>query len=172
MNWDDIKRQKEDSIRESTGNPMSVPKQFKSYIEYTNSQEYQDFLNAEIKYQEEYALKAQEDYNQLPCDQKLSISYHVFKKLFENEFIDKGSYRHLIYTKLGLKEDSYATLMDSGLLNIHNSLYTNDELMDNLKDVLKELDIKLTNKEFYGIYNTLMYGKSNKKDPNQLSFDF
>ena len=49
MTWEDIKQRKEDSIRESTNNPMSKPfevngKVYNSYTEWSNSDDHKELL--------------------------------------------------------------------------------------------------------------------------------
>ena len=56
MTWEEIKQRKEDSIRESTGNPMvknpnpyeKNGKTYKSFSDYLNSDEYKEFLKIQI----------------------------------------------------------------------------------------------------------------------------
>ena len=49
MNWEEVRQRKEDSIRESTGNPMSKPfevngKVYNSYTEWSNSDDHKELL--------------------------------------------------------------------------------------------------------------------------------
>jgi len=56
MNWDDVKQRKEESIRESTNNPMVKNpnpfehngKTYKSFSDYLNSDEYKEFLKIDF----------------------------------------------------------------------------------------------------------------------------
>ena len=59
MTWKDIRDRKEDSIRESTGNPMTKSfevngKIYNSYTEYSNTDEHKELLKAEEESQELY----------------------------------------------------------------------------------------------------------------------
>ena len=65
MTWEEIRQRKEDSIRESTGNPMdksfeSNGKIYNSFLEYANSDEYRQILDLEEKARNEYAQIAKE----------------------------------------------------------------------------------------------------------------
>ena len=70
MTWEEIKQRKEDSIRESTDNPMSKSfevngKTYKSFSDYLNSDEYKEYLKAEEESQELYTQKAKEYFESL-----------------------------------------------------------------------------------------------------------
>ena len=137
MTWEEIRQRKEDSIRESTGNPMSKSfevngKTYSSYTEYSNSDEYKEFLSAK-----ELVLKeAIEKYNNIALEkfkyslQRLlslleivnyctvdSIKYLLndnqinlktnkiikLKKSFFSNFLNIKEYNSLIFKKLGFK---------------------------------------------------------------------
>ena len=101
MTWKDIKDRKEDSIRESTGNPMvKNPNSFehngkiyKSFTDYLNSEEYKDYLDLELKAIKEYSQKSKEYFESLETDNQLLLFFHITKVIFENYFNDNGSYR-------------------------------------------------------------------------------
>ena len=73
MNWEEIRQRKEDSIRESTGNPVvknpnpyeKNGKTYKSFSDYLSSEEYKEFLDMEDKAIEEYKQKAKEYFQSL-----------------------------------------------------------------------------------------------------------
>jgi hypothetical protein len=93
--------------------------EFKNTLsEYLVSNEYKEYLDSLERCQAEYEIKSKEAFESLDYNQRLMVAFHVFKQLCDNEFIDKGSYRHLIYTKLGFSTDSYSILMDSGLIRM------------------------------------------------------
>jgi len=66
MTWKDIRDRKEDSIRESTANPMVKNpnpfehngKIYKSFTDYLNSEEYKEYLELQEKALQEYKQKA------------------------------------------------------------------------------------------------------------------
>ena len=108
-NWDEIKQRKEDSIRESTNNPMvKNPNPFekngntyKSFSDYLKSDEYKEFLRLEEEAQEQYTQKAKDYFNSLEMDNQLLLFYYITNVIFENYFNDIGSYRGLLYDKFG-----------------------------------------------------------------------
>ena len=67
MTWEEIKQRKEDSIRESTDNPMSKSfevngKIYNSYTEYSNSNEHKELLKIQEEALEQFEQKAKEYY--------------------------------------------------------------------------------------------------------------
>jgi len=81
MTWEEVKQRKEDSIRESTGNPMvknpnpydKNEKTYKSFSDYLNSDEYKEFLEIEEEALEQYKQKAKEYFDSLEMDNKLLL---------------------------------------------------------------------------------------------------
>ena len=73
MTWEEIKQRKEDSIRESTDNPMSKSfevkgKIYNSYTEYSNSDEHKELLKIEEQALGQYKQKAKEYFDSLETD--------------------------------------------------------------------------------------------------------
>ena len=90
MTWKDIRDTKEDSIRESTNNPMvknpnpyeKNGKTYKSFTDYLNSEEYKEYLKAEEESQELYAHKSQEYFESLETDNQLLLFFHITNVIF------------------------------------------------------------------------------------------
>jgi hypothetical protein len=142
-----------------------------TFSEYLASDEYKEYLDSLERCQAEYDSKSKEAFESLDYDQRLMVAFHVFKQLYDNEFIDKGSYRHLIYTKLGFSTDAYAPFIDSGLMNVHNSIYSYDDIIDGIKAIFKNLEINYTNKMLMDAYEKFSIGNY-VKPSKQLKFDF
>jgi hypothetical protein len=184
MTWEDLKRQKEDSIRESTRNPMSLHRElkidgktYKSYSEYLESEEYEDMLKIEEKAKIEYAQKAEEYFQSLDNDQKLLLFYHITNLIFKNHFKDGGSYRALLYDKFEFGPESYGLGMDSGMFAVHNAISTPEENEEKLQLILKNFNLDLDSTELYSLRYIIHYGcipSLNMKNMihGQLSFDF
>lgn len=90
-NWEEIRQRKEDSIRESTGNPMSKPfkingKTYNSYTEWSNSDEHKELLQIEEQVREQYKQKAKEYYDSLETDNQLLLFFYITNVIFENYF--------------------------------------------------------------------------------------
>lgn len=149
-----------------------MEKQFKNALdEYLNSVEYKEYLDSMENAIAEFGVKSKQTFDSLDYEQRLCVAYHIFKQLHDNEFIDKGSYRHLIYTKLGFSTDAYAPLIDSGLMNVHNSIYSYDDIIDGIKSIFKNLEINFTNKMLMHAYEKFSIGYY-EKPSKQLKFDF
>ena len=185
MTWEEIRQRKEDSIRESTGNPMvkntnpveKNGKTYKSYSEYLQSEEYQQFLKAEVNAELDYKNKAKAYFESLDTDTKLLLFYHITNTIFQNYFTDKGSYRGLLYDKFEFGPEAYGLGYSSGMFAIHNAIYTPDELEENLNTLVDHLNLDLSKKELDSLRRIFLYGFDNSKSlddmrTGQQRFDF
>jgi uncharacterized protein YkuJ len=182
MTWEEIRQRKEDSIRESTGNPMSKSfevngKIYNSYTEYSNSDEYKKFLEIQEEALEQYKQKAKECFDSLEMDNKLLLFFHITNTIFENYFKDNSSYRGLLYDKFGFGPEAYTLGMDSGMFALHNSISTPDENEERFNTLVKFLKIDLSKKELNSLRNIFLYGFDNSKsldsiNTGQQKFDF
>ena len=179
---EDIKKRKEDSIRESTGNPMSKSfevngKIYNSYTEYSNSDEYKEFLEIEEEALEQYKQKAKEYFDSLEIDNKLLLFFHITNTIFENYFKYNSSYRGLLYDKFGFGPEAYSLGMDSGMFALHNAISTPDELEERFDTLVKFLKLDLSKKELNSLRNIFLYGFDSTKsldniNTGQQKFDF
>lgn len=185
MTWEELKQRKEDSIRESTGNPMikntnpieKNGKTYKSYSEYLASDEYQQFLEAEVNAELDLKQKAKDYFQSLDTDTQLLLFYHITNIIFENYFNDKGSYRGLLYDKFDFGPEAYGLGYSSGMFAIHNAIYTPDELEENLNTLVEHLKLDLSKKELDSLRRIFIYGVDTSKTLDDLStgqqkFDF
>lgn len=140
--------------------------------EYLNSIEYKEYLDAMEKYIDDCEIKAREIFESLDYEQRLFVAFHIFKQFYENEFVDEGSYRHLIYNKLGFSTDAYAALIDSGLMSLHNNIYTHDHILSAIKGIFKYLEIDIDNKKLNTVHNIFLYGSYYPNSGNQLKLNF
>ena len=185
MTWEEIRQRKEDSIRESTGNPMvknpnpyeKNGKTYKSFSDYLNSDEYKEFLEIEEEALEQYKQKAKEYFDSLEIDNKLLLFFHITNTIFENYFKYNSSYRGLLYDKFGFGPEAYSLGMDSGMFALHNAISTPDELEERFDTLVKFLKLDLSKKELNSLRNIFLYGFDNSKTLNdmrtgQQKFDF
>jgi hypothetical protein len=185
MTWEEIKQRKEDSIRESTDNPMvknpnpvvKNGKTYKSYSEYLKSEEYQQFLELEEKAHFDYSKKAEDFFQTLDTETKLLLFYHITNTIYKNYFIDKGSYRGLLYEKFGFGPDAYGLGYSSGMFALHNAIFTPEELEEGFDKVIDHLRLDLSKKELNSLRNIFLYGIDNSKTlddiiTGQQKFDF
>ena len=185
MTWQDIKQRKEDSIRESTGNPVvknpnpieKNGKTYKSYSEYLKSEEYQQFLEAEVNAELDYKKKAKDYFETLDTDTKLLLFYHITNTIYENYFNDKGSFRGLLYDKFDFGPEAYGLGYSSGMFALHNAIFTPDDLEENFNNLVAHLKLDLSKKELCSLKRIFLYGIDNSKSLDDLitgqqKFDF
>ena len=182
MTWEDIRQRKEDSIRESTGNPMSKSfevngKTYSSYTEYSNSDEYKEFLKIQEEALEQYKQKAKEYFQSLEMNNQLLLFFHITNTIYANYFQDNSSYRGLLYDKFGFGPESYSIGMDSGMFAVHNAISTPDELEERFNTLVKFLKLDLSKKELNSLRNIFLYGFDSTKsldniNNGQQKFDF
>jgi len=185
MTWEEVKQRKEDSIRESTGNPMvknpnpveKNGKTYKSFSDYLNSDEYKEFLEIEEEALEQYKQKAKEYFDSLEIDNKLLLFFHITNTIFENYFKYNSSYRGLLYDKFGFGPEAYSLGMDSGMFALHNAISTPDELEERFDTLVKFLKLDLSKKELNSLRNIFLYGFDSTKslddiNTGQQKFDF
>jgi hypothetical protein len=173
MNWEEIRQRKEDSIRESTGNPMPKPidvngKTYKSFTDYLNSEEYKEFLEMEIRAIEEYKQKAKEYFVSLEVDEQHLLFFHITNTIFENYFKDGGSYRNLLYDKFGFGPETYSLGLDSGMFALHNAISTPQELEERFQKLIKFLDLDLSEDKIISARNYFNLGFDNSAQINSL----
>lgn len=70
---------------------------------------------------EEWKKEAEQCWNELDPEKRLLITSYVFRKLHEH-YMEGGSYRYLIYERLGFGPEAYAVLQTNGALDIHNCI--------------------------------------------------
>jgi hypothetical protein len=182
MNWEEVRQRKEDSIRESTGNPMSKSfevngKIYNSYTEYSNSDEHKEYLKIEEEALEQYQQKAKEYFVSLNTDNQLLLFFYFTNIIFENYFKDNGSYRGLLYDKFGFGPEAYSLGCDSGMFTLHNAISTPDELEERFNALMKFLKLELSKEDMNSARNYFLYGFDNTGQINSLisgqqKFDF
>jgi hypothetical protein len=147
-------------------------KTYSSFSEYLDSEEYGEFLDNVEKAKDEYTTKAKEYFNQLDYDDRLLVFFHVMNTFYQNEFEDKGSYRHLLYTKFNFDCDSYTIGMDSGCMELHNSVYSREDLIDGIEAIFKMLKVEYNAEMINSALSCIVLGCVPKKlNFKQLSFD-
>jgi hypothetical protein len=182
MTWEEIRQRKEDSIRESTGNPMSKSfevngKTYNSYTEYSNSDEHKELLKIQEEALEQFEQKAKEYYDSLGMDNQLLLFFYITNVIFKNYFKDNGSYRGLLYNKFGFGPEAYSLGMDSGMFALHNSISTPDESEERFNTLVTYLKLDLSKKELNSLRNIFLFGFDSTKsldniNTGQQKFDF
>jgi hypothetical protein len=176
MTLKEIRDRKEDSIRESTDNPMVKNpnpfdhngKTYKSFSDYLNSEEYKEFLRIEEEALKQYSLKAKEYFKSLDMDDQLLVFFHITNVIFENYFNDNGSYRGLLYDKFGFGPEAYSLGCDSGMFTLHNAISTPDQLEDRFQNLIKFLKLDLSKEQIISARNYFNYGFDNSEQINKI----
>jgi len=176
MNWKDIRDRKEDSIRESTANPMVKNpnpfehngKIYKSFTDYLNSEEYKEYLELEEKALQEYKQKAKDYFESLETDNQLLLFFYITNVIFENYFNDNGSYRGLLYDKFGFGPEAYSLGCDSGMFTLHNAISTPDQLEERFQNLIKFLKLDLSREQMNSARNYFNYGFDNSEQINKI----
>ena len=176
MNWEEIRQRKEDSIRESTDNPMvknpnpfeKNGKIYKSFSDYLNSEEYKEILEMQTNAIEEYKQKAKVYFQSLEVENQHLLFFHITNRIFENYFGDGGSYRGLLYDKFDFGPETYGLGMDSGMFTLHNAIHTPDELEERFQKLMKFLNLELSKDEMISARNYFNQGFDNSKQINQI----
>lgn len=176
MTLEDIKQRKEDSIRESTNNPMvknpnpyeKNGKTYKSFSDYLKSDEYKEFLDIQEKAIVEYKTRAKEYFESLEPDNQLMLFFHITNVIFENYFKGNGSYRGLLYDKFGFGLDSYSIGLDSGMFAVHNAISTPDDIEKRFEAFIKFIKIELSKEDLISARNIFTHGFDNSAQLNSF----
>lgn len=67
----------------------------------------------------------------------------VIRRLHKAEVEEGRSYRGTLYSVFEFGPESYAVAQMSGFMDIHNSIYRYDGLVDVIKNVLKTLEVEV-----------------------------
>lgn len=70
-----------------------------------------------------FVKAADQHWEELDYDERLSVFYSVMKRLHKAELEDRGSYRYALYDVFGFDADAYILGMDCGFMEIHNVLH-------------------------------------------------
>jgi len=82
-------------------------------------------------------------WNSLNPEEQLMAFCAIVERLHQGELEHRRSYRGVLYEIFGWGPEAYATAQCAGFLDLHNSIYTFEDLKMVFKNTLKELDIQL-----------------------------
>jgi hypothetical protein len=77
-----------------------------------------------------YDNDAETWWNKLSEDERQLAFYSVVKRLVKGELRDRGSYRYVLYDVFGFDASSYVMGMNCGYMELHNSIYTHEEMRE------------------------------------------
>jgi hypothetical protein len=169
MTWDEVRNRKEESIRESTNNPMvknpnpfeKNGKTYKSFSDYLKSDEYKEFLDIQEKAIVEYKNRAKEYFESLETDNQLMLFFYITNCIFENYFKGSGSYRGLLYDKFGFGPDSYSIGLDSGMFSVHNAISTPEDIEKRFEAFMKFINVEMSKEDLISARNIFTHGFDN-----------
>lgn len=77
---------------------------------------YRQAMEEERKKQEQY-------WDSLTPEQQLDAFCCIVRRIVKGELDEQGSYRYVLYNVFGWGPEAYATALDAGYMNLHNSIY-------------------------------------------------
>ncbi len=99
------------------------------------------------EHQDIFKADSEELWNSLDRKQQLLIFCAVIRRLYKYEILENLSYRGVLYDGFRFDIDSYGLAQDAGYLKIHNSIYSQDEILDLFKKVFEHKNIEFNRSE-------------------------
>jgi hypothetical protein len=78
--------------------------------------------------EKEYDDEADMLWNSFSQEDQQRLFYSVIKRLVKGELRDHGTYRYILYDVFGFDSSSYFMGMNCGFMELHNSIYTQEEM--------------------------------------------
>lgn len=148
---------------------------YNSITDYLKSDEYKQYLEETEKAIKLYELESTNFFNKLSYNDKLLAFYYIVSHIYQGEIIDKGSYRHILYSVFGFNQDAYALAIDAGYMDLHNSIYSREELEESVENIIKFLNLEYSTKLKNNILEIIIHGfipNKNIINNQQLKLDF
>lgn len=76
------------------------------------------------------AVEMDQWWDDLSQEDQMRAFYSVVKRLVKGEIEDRGSYRYILYDVFGFDAESYMLGMNCGFMELHNSIYTQQEMRE------------------------------------------
>ena len=87
-----------------------------------------ELMNEMKALKDKYDSDADDFWNNLSYEDKLKAFYSVCKRIHKGDIEERGSYRYVLYQVFGFEFDAYVVGMNCGYLDIHNSIYSNEDI--------------------------------------------
>ena len=97
---------------------MSEPKSF------LDSPETEELRKIYKESQEKYKKEVDSFWNNLSYDEQLMAFYYITSNIYKGDVVERGSYRHVLYSTFGFEPDAYALGIDCNYLPLHNIIYS------------------------------------------------
>jgi hypothetical protein len=95
------------------------------------------------KAMQEYQDSCNSYWNSLNPEEQLMAFCAMVERIHRGELENKRSYRGILYGVFGWGPEAYAPAQLAGFLDLHNSIYTFDDLLVVVKNTLEELEISV-----------------------------
>jgi hypothetical protein len=82
------------------------------------------------EYEDKYELETDKWWDELSEEDRERAFYSVVKRIVEGELRDRGTYRYILYDVFGFDASAYVMGMDCGFMELHNSIYTREEMRE------------------------------------------
>ena len=92
----------------------------------------------------DYDNEADTWWDGLTEDERQLAFYSVVKRLVKGELRDRGTYRYVLYDVFGFDASSYMMGMNCGYMELHNSIYTREEMRELRDRELAASGVKVT----------------------------
>jgi len=88
----------------------------------------QDFSVVFNEAMNDHEKDSEEYWNSLTKEQQLQAFCAVCRRIYKGDVEDRGSYRYVLYNVFGFGPEAYAPAQFARYLEIHNSIYTAQEI--------------------------------------------
>lgn len=78
----------------------------------------------------EYEVKNDAWWNSLTETEREDAFYAVVKRIYQGEIKERGSYRYVLYNVFGFGPGMYVQGMECGYMELHNAIYTHEEIRE------------------------------------------
>lgn len=78
----------------------------------------------------QYEAENDEWWNSLSQEEREDAFYAVVKRIHKAEIIDRGTYRYALYDVFGFDAGMYGMGMECGYMELHNCIYTHEEMRE------------------------------------------
>ena len=82
------------------------------------------------KQSEQYEAENDEWWNSLTEREREDAFYAVVKRIYQGEIKERGSFRYVLYDVFGFGPHMYMMGMECGYMELHNAIYTHEEMRE------------------------------------------
>lgn len=86
-----------------------------------------DWGQEQMEAEERYEFLCDQAWNKMSPEEQMMAFYSVCKRIHKGDVVEKGSYRHVLYSTFEFPMDAYGIGMQCGYMAIHNAIVDIDE---------------------------------------------